>query len=533
MRTNLPETFCFKHPENGLTHFCTVNDCEHKLLCETCYNLHDTTHTNSVRHVNFFFKYDIASIIERIKNAKTKKNVVFQQKIAETEKLFDQMRYKLEETIFKTKEEAVRQLLQAKNQQDEQFSLLLKEFEKHHQYFVSISKKESAESPNKPSSPRRYELESFIKLSQELKDHKSLCEISSYSNNFHVEDLEAFLEKMNESISAFANSIIESQTKINLPSPPEHFPINNLRPERYVENHAPVLWHSVEFLADKNILVIGDLKGGLTLWSESNDFKKLFKVKAHNDWISNVKYSESKNLVISGSLDQNINIYKVLPGPTLKLLKVLKHSPANWVRGLLILDEKNILLSSGNLPNICVWDLNSLQLKGIIDTKGKGSTGSEMTYIPNLNLLAVGFLQGIIGLYDLKTNKEVATIKTGYHGCRINSMQYLKREGLLVAGVAPGKIKCWKLTENNVEFTREYEVPGRQPALIFPVKNEQSLLVASFTEEIYNLSLDTGKLVQLSHTGLSECVTLRVIPKKKKLVIGDFGSRKIAVMTYE
>ena len=84
-----------------------------------------------------------------------------------------------------------------------------------------------------------------------------------------------------------------------------------------------------------------------------------------------------------------------------------------------------VITNSWN-PDLRIWDLNNFKNVGCILTNGRNYMGSQITFIPSKNYIAVGFYEGIIGIYDIFKRCEVYNIRTTNGECYLNCMVYIK-----------------------------------------------------------------------------------------------------------
>ena len=115
-------------------------------------------------------------------------------------------------------------------------------------------------------------------------------------------------------------------------------------------------WIDYVEIKDENNFITCSLDKSIILWNKKNNEFKINKIikNAHDDAIIKVIYCSNNNL-ISCSWDKTIKIWK--ENNNYENIKILKHS--DWISSLLLLEDKNILISSGR-DGTKLWNYNEI-----------------------------------------------------------------------------------------------------------------------------------------------------------------------------
>jgi WD40 repeat protein len=377
-------------------------------------------------------------------------------------------------------------------------------------------------------------LDKYIQFKRKCKKLKRQRDILRDQMTFAPEQLELSLKRIENSLERFANYYYqptETSWEAN------DFNIKTLKVEKYIEGPGDSLPRSIEFIPNKNLLVIGDKQGHLSLW-DSKTFKKYCMKNAHTGYINNLKYFAKRDWIISASSDGTIKVWETCQGPSLRQIQNIK-AGNKYIWGILPLEKKGVLYSCGGEPNIKIWDLNNFKMKGMIETGEKERMGRDIVFIEKYNIICVGFQDGIIALYDVTDKTEVAIINT-FNRVIISCIVFLEKENLLVAGTdLGGKIGTWKFKEQpeslypEPEFVQEYKVGGTYTEKILPVNNEGQLLISTgSSSKITWLNLKKNTQKTSPSTKLEDCVGYALDPYGRRLVLGDYKSNKLAVLKY-
>lgn len=137
----------------------------------------------------------------------------------------------------------------------------------------------------------------------------------------------------------------------------------------------------------------------------------------HHYPIESLAYSKSKELLFWTSTDVAIHAFGLTKIDGLnKEKRYYLRGHKRSAKGLLVIEEKNILISSGSDYGIKIWDLEDLSLKYIITAANDRHAGTNMVYLEKENALAVGYNDGIIRTFGISSKKKIGRVDSMHRG---------------------------------------------------------------------------------------------------------------------
>jgi len=273
------------------------------------------------------------------------------------------------------------------------------------------------------------------------------------------------------------------------------------------------------------LVAIGDNEGNISFW-DSETWKCCSTKKYHDSQINAIRYSGKVNSILTASDDSKIKVCKIQAQPE-EAIVLNGHKDKVW--SLLVIEDYDVFYSSGKEACIIGWDLSSLVIKHKIDTRGRDTTGTEMVFIPSLNLLAVSFKQGTISFYDIETPLEVRSINT--YQKWIHCMKYIPEKDELVVGVDIGTVKVWRIGENAFQPTQGLNIPGSLPLCMMPLSNHEEILIGSDYEKLVLLNVRTKNSVTSRNLDLKDVISMKVIPRNRKILVGT-KRKELIILRY-
>lgn len=156
-----------------------------------------------------------------------------------------------------------------------------------------------------------------------------------------------------------------------------------------------------------------------------------------------------------------------------------------------------------------------------------------MFLISKYDLLAVGFYNGGVLLYDYKTREEFAKVSRGIgENDHINTMAFIESKDLLCASVGD-HVKFWKLNYEKKQFYEYMSVKypeGKDGMAMIPFNGGKGLICSNGTPKLYTINLSDWKFSEL--LSLDQPIGYVRINKKKRLMVVGMFAEKIRIYNY-
>ena len=157
---------------------------------------------------------------------------------------------------------------------------------------------------------------------------------------------------------------------------------------------------------------------------------------AHDDWINKVIYCLNGN-IISCSDDKKIKIWEQNNNNQYQSVKILKHN--NWISSILLLEDKNLLISSGR-DGTKFWDLNYYEI--IIYIKEVICRyKNALKRIDEYRIIVGGDDDEIMKIVSIKERKIIKEIKNGF---KCWGICIIEEKGLFLIGGVSKEIKIYR-----------------------------------------------------------------------------------------
>ena len=188
-------------------------------------------------------------------------------------------------------------------------------------------------------------------------------------------------------------------------------------------------------IKDENNFVTCSLDESIKTWIKKTDNFILNQIipNAHNGWVYKVLYCSNGNL-ISCSYDETVKIWENINN-NYQSISTLKHS--NEISSILLLEDKNILVSSG-LDGTKLWNINNYENLSIIKAIGNGN--NTLNRIDSDRIINGGF-NGHMYIISISKKKVIQGIKNGFRCCGIC---VIEERGIFFIGGDNKDIKIYK-----------------------------------------------------------------------------------------
>jgi len=516
-----PHIFCNIHPHERVIDACLSEGCRKKLLCLSCRKIHKPSHLKELVPIKIFQPKQMKSHLGSVKSLIGRVDDSYSLSLRKLERLISQLRNSFNERLNKLYNE-IKEKMKASE------AILHKEA-------LATNLKQLDETFQKALEADQYNRDVLFNTMKTLiddfiptKKEREFLEKSANQDGGFFE----LNEKTSYCIQELKQSLKTLEKSIYCPAKPSSqilpFESDTLKVEKYVNLAAPSDVKQAPYIDKHDSFLIGDKFGYLGLW-RSSDFKKVTTQPVHNSKTLCTEYSQKRDLVITSSYDRLIKVLKVGKNNRLRLIKCFKLH-FNTIYSIKIMDEKSVVCIAGMDSDISVWNLNSFRQIGIINTNGKREI-SGMAYHSEEGLLAAGFLNGCVGVFDVVKRYYVANLSTGAPGICIFALNFIQKKSLLVAGINNGMIKFWKMNMRFFESSFNLNIIGL-PKTILPVNEGNVLLIATSDSVITLLDIENKKATLIQDLEAGSYGGLGLNPNKKKLIAIDWYQGKFAVMKY-
>ena len=220
---------------------------------------------------------------------------------------------------------------------------------------------------------------------------------------------------------------------------------------------------------DENNFVTASFKNIITWIKNENEFKTNEIIEnAHTDWIYKVLYYQNGS-IISCSNDKKIKIWEENNNNKHECITILLNE--DRIRSILLLSEKNILVSSG-YEGTKLWNLNNFEcFCNIKDAICCGSDG--LNILNNDNIIVGGDYHSIISIISIKSKNIIKSINNVFGCLGICVLD----NGIFLIGGMSNNIKVYK----NYECIQEINQSHRN--WIFGFVQLKNNVIASYSQD--------------------------------------------------
>lgn len=289
--------------------------------------------------------------------------------------------------------------------------------------------------------------------------------------------------------------------------------------------------------------------------SNNTGWKCVNTIAAHSSWVTSVAISPNKQIVASGSLEDQIKIWNIQTGELLQTLA----GHAKGVNGLAITPDSNFLVSCGDDDKIKIWnlasgnaiytisehsrDVNSVAISADGQILASGSedrtvriwslkNGSAIRTLPgtgmikavaispNKQILASGGLDNQIKLWNIVKGEASRTIQGHFNS--VHDVAFTRDGKILVSASKDKTIKLWNV--ENGENIRTLSAHSGSVNSIVITPDNQKIISASSDNTIKVWRLDNGEVTETLTEHTNPVNSLAISPDGLILVSGSWDN---------
>lgn len=190
---------------------------------------------------------------------------------------------------------------------------------------------------------------------------------------------------------------------------------------------------------DGTLLAAGADSGEIYLW-RCRDFKRLFTLKGHNDWVRSVAFSPDGRLLASASSDKTIRLWDVLTGDCLRSL--VGHE--NRVRSAVFSPDGTLLASASSDRTVRLWRVADGRLLRTL--AGHEEVAWATRFSATGRWLASSSYDKTIKLWDVGTGDCLRTL-AGHEDAVLALAFHPVHEHLLASGSDDRTVRLWDVRD--------------------------------------------------------------------------------------
>jgi len=512
--------YCPNHPNTPMAYFCSNEYAPQRLFCQDCAD----SYNNKSELIPAKDIKEKTLLTALSKASQQEGNESPEDMYRNIEQSYDQLKSFLVEMVENAKRQTLNNLLKAMPRKQGWNSMM-----------VDLQKKYDDAFGNTVD-PNSIEFLQFIrsydnanKLLQN-KDSESRVRAIIHKNEFDKTS-KLIEEKFNSQKDKLVKlEQVQSQQRVVA-----RFSLNRVTKDKVLkaENTREMKPTAITYLEGLEMLATSGNKD-ITLWDIRSTNKKQTLQNVHRETIVNLAFATKRHILISASYDRTMKFFKVNSKGIQGLVKTFTFTHGNAICGLLVLQDRNLLVGCGEPNQIKVWNLDNFGRVSTIKTGEHKDMGPKMAYSKRENLLAVYLYRaGKVGVYCMQKRCNVAILDTNLKSNDVFSLDliWIEKNNCLITSTDMKKINLYFFKERRVSSIKEIEVQGYSMGFL-AFEEEDYLLRANYLKDIHAISLGAKKVVSNIQTGLKNCVNLIPMRDIRMFAVPDMLSEKIALFKY-
>ena len=274
------------------------------------------------------------------------------------------------------------------------------------------------------------------------------------------------------------------------------------------------------------LLATANWSGKIKYLSQNNDGtpKLVNTFSAHNDAVSQIKYSPDGKLIASAAWDKTIKLWDA---ETRKLINTLK-GHQDGVNSIAFTPDGQTLISGSEDKTIKIWDISE-RAKLIKTLESHTDSIKAVTVSPEGNLIASAGYDNKIKIWSI-AGELLQTIDA--HKLAITSLAFIPtplnppykgRDYTLISGSWDNTVKLWTLADEGKSSRLLHTLTGHQDGVTTISLNSDGTLLASGsgdrTIKLWNTK--TGELIKTLRGHTSQINSLAFSSDDKSIISGE------------
>jgi len=215
--------------------------------------------------------------------------------------------------------------------------------------------------------------------------------------------------------------------------------------------------YSIALSRDDNFLAIGSKNGKIRIWKYNtlqDQFKPFRSIRAHTRKIASLKFSPSKNLLVSSGYDKYIKVFKYNSTNFALVKKIKAHKDS--ICNISFSSDGKYLASSSKDKTVKVWKNVNNIFQHVDTLLGHSNSVRDVVFINHDKYIATSSDDKSIRIWK-KNNDSISFIKElENHESSVLTLDYIENNSLLISGSNDRTVKVWKVAKQNPDIYKAF-----------------------------------------------------------------------------
>lgn len=260
-----------------------------------------------------------------------------------------------------------------------------------------------------------------------------------------------------------------------------------------------------------------DWHGKVNLWQTNADGtqKVVNSWQAHEDNISQIKYSPDGKLIATASWDKTIKLWDAASGQLISTLQ--KHH--GGVNSITFTPDGQTLISASEDKTIKVWNLNN-QPQVVATLEEHTDSIKTITISPDGKLIASGSYDNTIKIWDLQ-GQLLQTIDA--HDLAITTLAFTPDSNILASASWDNSVKLWSINNSGKSSDLLHTLTAHQDGVTtLSFNNDGSMLATGSGDRTIKIwHTPTGELIKNLRGHTSQINTLAFSSNNQSIISGE------------